>query len=372
MIATLATVFLFSLGMSFILTKYSIPFFYKIKLLDDPRTHKHPAILHTTPTPRSGGVPLFLAIWTAAIFFVPHSPIVFGLFLASLVAAVVGVIDDRYDLSPLLRFGINILCVIIVILFGIQIPFITYPLQGIVGQGSPIWHLFAYPYDGILHLDRALMSFHIMGITLSLTLAHIITILWVVWLMNMLNWSKGVDGQMPGTVAIAAIIIGILSLRFPYSEPHTQLAAVLSFAIAGASLGFLPFNFPPAKIYPGYSTTAMYFLLACVSFLASVKLATAILVLAVPFVDGMVTVLRRVLTGHSPVRGDKRHAHHLLMAIGLKKYQIVLIYWTISIILGIGSLFLSSTGKLFAIGMVIAIIGGGICYLLILTRKTDA
>ncbi len=189
--------------------------------------------------------------------------------------------------------------------------------------------------------------------------------------MNMLNWSKGVDGQMPGTVAIAAIVIGILSLRFPYTEANTQLAAVLSFAIAGAALGFLPFNFPPAKIHPGYSATAMYFLLACVSFLASVKLATAILVLGVPFVDGMITVVRRIMTGHSPMRGDKKHAHHLLMAIGLQKYQIVLIYWGISLLLGIGSLFLSTRGKLFAICMVIAIIGGAISYLLILTRKNN-
>ena len=110
---------------------------------------------------------------------------------------------------------------------------------------------------------------------------------WIVWVMNMLNWSKGVDGQMPGIVAISALVIGILSLRFPVLSGTNLIDAKLSFIITGAALGFLVFNFYPAKIFPGYGATSMYLLLAVVSIFSSAKLATAILVMGVPTVDAL-------------------------------------------------------------------------------------
>ena len=130
--------------------------------------------------------------------------------------------------------------------------------------------------------------------------------------MNMLNWSKGVDGQMPGIVAISAIIIGILSLRFsPFGCRRALLRQRYLSYIAGASLGFLIFNFYPAKIFPGYGATAIYLLLAVASILSGAKLATAILVMGVPMTDGIFTILRRILSGKSPFWHDKKHLHHL-------------------------------------------------------------
>ena len=75
--------------------------------------------------------------------------------------------------------------------------------------------------------------------------------------MNMLNWSKGVDGQMPGIIAISAIVIGILSFRFPIITPTDIISAKLSFILAGGALGFLIYNFYPARIFPGYGTTSI-------------------------------------------------------------------------------------------------------------------
>jgi len=215
------------------------------------------------------------------------------------------------------------------------------------------------PFGGILFLNQ--IEF----------LPQLISIVWIVWVMNMLNWSKGVDGQMPGIVAISAIVIGMLSLRFPIIDEPSLISAKLSFMIAGASLGFLIFNFYPAKIFPGYSSTAIYLLLATVSILSSAKLATAILVMGVPMMDGIFTVARRLLTGRSIFWHDKKHLHHLLLSLGFSQRAIALFYWLFSAILGSLALVLTSKGKLFAIIMLIIIVGGGIMFLHFLTRKNE-
>lgn len=179
------------------------------------------------------------------------------------------------------------------------------------------------------------------------------------------------DGQMPGVVAISAIVIGLLSLRFGPFDSLSILSAKLSFIIAGASLGFLVFNFYPAKIFPGYGATAIYLLLAAVSMLSSAKLATAVLVMGVPMIDGVFTISRRVLTGRSPFWHDNKHLHHLLLNFGFGQRHIALFYWIISAILGSLSLLLSSRGKLFALIMVGIIVGGGLLFLHTLNKKND-
>lgn len=320
----------------FLLKKYGI--------VDDPKTHKHPAILHTKPIPRGGGIPLFLGVLIAGIFFLPINQITLSLFLGAFIALLVGVLDDKYDVSPYLRFFMNIITAVIVVSCGITIPYVTNPL------------------GGILHLDQITIlpfSFSI-GTFNPFLLSNIVAMIWIVWVMNMLNWSKGVDGVMPGTVAISAIVIGIVSLRFPLSDEYTYIAALLSFMIAGSALGFLPFNFYPAKIFPGYGATSIYLLLAAVSMLSGAKLATALLVMAVPMVDGLFTIGRRLLSGHSPFWHDKKHLHHLLLEFGFGHRSIALFYWSVSAILGLLSLSLSSRGKVFALIMILLIIGGAL------------
>ena len=313
--------------------------------MDDPKKHKHPALLHHVPIPRGGGLPFFLGVCIASALFVPITQVTIALFLAGSISLVVGLLDDKYDLSPYLRFFINIVCAVIIIASGVDISFITNPIA-----------------PGVLHFGMISLPFTIFGLH-QIHFSHIISLLWIVWVMNMLNWSKGVDGQMPGVVAISAVIIGLLSLRFPLLDIDTHIAASLSFAIAGASIGFLFYNFYPAKIFPGYSATAIYLLLAAVSILSSVKLATAILVMGVPMVDGLFTVGRRILTGHSPFRHDKKHLHHLLLGLGFGQRRIALFYWGFSAIVGAISLVLSSSGKLFAIIMLSVIVGGALFFL---------
>jgi len=328
---------------SVIATPISLIFIKRIGLFDDPKAHKHPAILHKKPIPRGGGIPLVVGILISSIIFLPFAKITVALYVALIFALVVGILDDKYDISPYLRFVLNIITATIVVASGVTIPFIT------------------NPFDGILQLDTVLFfsPFDIF----SLSASDIIAIVWIVWVMNMLNWSKGVDGQMPGIVAISAIIIGIVSMRYPLTDENTLIATTLSFVIAGSALGFLIYNFYPAKIFPGYGATAIYLALAVVSILSSSKLATAILVMGVPMVDGAFTVIRRILTGRSPFWHDNKHLHHLLLNFGFGQRSIALFYWSISGILGTISLLLSSRGKMFAIIMLIVLVGGALLFL---------
>lgn len=326
-----------------LITRIFLPLIEKIKLFDDPATHKHPAIIHTKPIPRGGGFPFFLGIVVTSIFFIPFTPKLAAIFFAAFLALAVGLLDDKYDISPYIRFSMNFVCALIIVASGITITFITNPLGGIL-QLTDV----GFPY-----------------------FSEFITLIWIVWVMNMLNWSKGVDGQMPGIVFISAIIIGLLSLRFPLSDQNTYTAVLLSFIIAGGSLGFLLFNFYPAKIFPGYGATAIYLLLSVVSILSGAKLATAIMVMGVPMIDGVFTIVRRVFAGRSPFRHDNKHLHHLLLRLGLTQRRIALFYWIVSAILGMISLGLSSKEKLFAILMIGIVIGGAILFLHLLLRNTD-
>lgn len=337
--------FLIALAATSMLTFLFIPISKKLGLLDDPKLHKHPGIIHTKPIPRGGGIPLYFGMLLTSLFFLPLNTTTIAIFFAAFLVLSVGVIDDKLnakskDVSPYIRFFVLILSAIIVVASGVSIPFITNPLGA-----------------GILHLNTIL--------------SDIIAVMWLIWVMNMLNWSKGVDGQMPGIVAISAIVIGILSLKLNPSGQGPFIDAQLSFIIAGAAVGFLFFNFYPAKIFPGFGATALYLLLGVASILTSAKLATAILVMGVPLVDFMFTIIRRLVAKKSPFYGDKKHLHHILLKLGYNQRQVALFYWCISGILGMLSFLLESRSKVFAILMVIAITGGALLFLHSITNKKN-
>lgn len=347
--------FLISFLITALATPLLLPWLKKFGLVDDPKRHKHPAIIHTKTIPRGGGIPLFLGAFLTSLFFLPITPTTIAIFFAAFLALMIGVIDDKLnaqskDVSPYLRFGVNIGTAILVVASGVSIKFITNPL------------------GGIIHLDMLAMA--IPFVPFPLLLSDVISVLWLVWVMNMLNWSKGVDGQMPGIVAISAIVIGLLSLRLTSGGPEA-IDAKLSFIIAGSALGFLIYNFYPAKIFPGYGATSLYLLLGVASILSGAKLATAILVMGVPTFDAIFIILRRILDKKSPFQGDKKHLHHLLLKSGLNQRQIALFYWIISAILGLASLFLESRSKIFAIIMVIVITGGTLFFLHASTKNTN-
>jgi UDP-GlcNAc:undecaprenyl-phosphate GlcNAc-1-phosphate transferase len=170
--------------------------------------------------------------------------------------------------------------------------------------------------------------------------------------MNMINWSKGLDGQLPGMVVVAAAVIGGVSLR--YTEDLTQWSVTMLAGItAGAYFGFLPWNFFPQKMMPGYGGGSLAgYLLAVLSILSGAKLATLVLVLAVPMIDAGYVIIRRLSKGKSPVWGDRTHFHHKLLDMGWSKRKIAIFYWVISALLGLITLQLNPWQKAVTIGLI--------------------
>ena len=316
---------------SYLFTVPTIYFAKKFRLVTDKKIRIHPAHTHTGLIPRGGGIPVYLAIYSSVLIFLPISKIVVGILLTSMILVAVGVLDDYLDLSPYLRFSLNLIISATIVGFGLGIPYIS------------------NPFGGVIRLDQWKLSFDFFGKHSILVLADIMAIIWLTWTMNMVNWSKGVDGQLPGFVAITAFFLGLLSQRFSAHDISAQTVTSFSFIIAGSFLGFLPFNFYPQRIMPGYGGGALAgFLLGILSILSFGKVGTAILILAIPSIDAVYTIIRRLKKKQSPFRADWGHFHHKLLEIGWGKRRIAVFYWIVSIILGIAALFLKGIEKMVA------------------------
>lgn len=337
---------------SFLATAFSTPLTIKLAkkygLVDDPKKRPHPAHLHKNIVARAGGLPVFIGILTGILFFVPLERDILGIIAALSLLLVVGLLDDLLkNFSPYPRLALQFAAAGIAVAAGVGISFIT------------------YPFGGILRLDQVIVSGSFLGFGDIPIIADIFAFLWIVWLQNCINWSNGVDGQTPGIVAVAALIIGGFSYKLYLQGDPNQLAiASLSFVTAGAALGLLIFNWHPAKIFPGFSGNTIFgFMIATLSILSGAKLAIALLILLVPATDFFYTFFRRILSGHSPFIGDRQHLHHLLLEKGLSPQQISLFYIASCAILGLLAINLPSKGKLFTIVGVGVVILAGILWL---------
>lgn len=307
--------------------------------MDDPKTRPHPAHTHKTAIPRAGGLSIFGGIFFPLLFLMPIPKSIIGIFLGSVILILVGLWDDRKDRSPYIRFITNCLAAAVAIAFGVGIPYIT------------------NPFGDIIRLDLWRITFDFWGSHSILVWADILALIWIVWTTNIVGWSGGVDGQLPGITAIAAAVIGFLSLRFATSDPSQLPVTYLSFATAGAFLGFLPWNFYPQKIMPGYGgKTLAGFMLAVLSILSFSKLGAALLVLAVPMVDASFVFLKRIYKGHSPMKATSGHLHHHLLSLGWGRRRIAVFYWIISAAAGMIALSTNSKQKIFAVLLVVIII----------------
>lgn len=337
-----------ALIITFLATPLVIKFAGKLGIIDDPAKNKHEKVLHTHPTPRGGGISIFLGILAALLLFLPLDKHLKGILLGALIIVVVGFLDDKYDLNPYLRLSLGFLAALAPIAAGIGIAFISNPIGG-----------------GVIDLSHPQITFELFGKVRSIwILADLFALVWITFIMNMLNMgAKGIDGQLPGVVVIAAATIAGLSLK--YSADIAQWPIIILAAITfGAYLGFLPWNFYPQKIMPGYggSTLAGY-LLALLSILSTAKVGTLMVVLGVPLIDTGYTIVRRILSGKSPVWGDRGHLHHRLLDAGLSKPQVTLFYWLVTACLGFLALNLNTTSKFYTMVGVTIILGGLILWL---------
>jgi len=316
--------FFFSLG----LTPLMIRIGKRLRLIDRP----HGPYIDVRPLVRLGGVVIFLSITLTTLIFLPPDKHLAALLLGGLWLAVIGTVDDVFNLSPLTLGAAHLVAALILVLGGLGINFISNPLAFLAGPK-------------IFPLDFLKIPFGIRGVTYHLTvLADLLTLVWVFALINIVDWLDGLDGLASGVGVIAAAVVLGISLKF-----HTPVTATLSLALGGVLLGFLFFNFSPAKILLGSGGYLLGFLIAALAIYSGGKIATAFLVLALPVLDTLIVLFGRLRRGQPLHLGDKTHLHHRLLEKGLSVRQVVLLEWGLCGLLGATAFFLTGWQKLLAI-----------------------
>jgi len=332
--------FLLSLALSPLVVRLA----KKVGAVDDPATHRHPAILHTTPIPRAGALAFYLSLLVTGLLFLPLTKITLGIYLAAGLTTLVGLADDRYDLSPYFRLGVLLpLAAALVLVAGVNL------------------RAFAHPLGGVIRVD--IISIPLGSHFISLP-ADILAFVWLIWIMNLLSWSNGVDGQFTGIVGFTFMTLAVLSLRPSAGDlipPEVSTLAALS---AGAALGLAPFTWHPAKFFWGFGATTAGLLIATLSILSGAKVATASLVMIVPTADALTAVVRRVKRGQSPVWGDREHLHHKLLNRGWTHAQVALFYWAATATCGLITIWAADNPRVLSL-----LIGGGLlAFVAILTN----
>lgn len=323
--------FFISFFSALLLTPIIIKLYKQNNWLDDPSKNKHAKKTHAHSVPRGGGLVIFLAVLLTAVLILDFDRYLLAIFLGGFLLTTVGWLDDVFDLSPYIRLVTGLLASLIVVGAGISIAYISNPFGA-----------------GVIHLNQPQLHFMLFGSEHSIwILSSLFAIFFILWNMNIINWAKGVDGQLPGFIAVSCLFIAILANRF--ADAPTQFnVANLALIVSGAFAGLLIWNFYPQKIMPGYGAGSLagYFL-SILAILSGAKVATTLMVLAVPTADGIFTIARRLLAGKSPFWGDRGHLHHKLMDYyGWGRRRIALFYILSSALMGFLSLHLNTIGKL--------------------------
>jgi UDP-GlcNAc:undecaprenyl-phosphate/decaprenyl-phosphate GlcNAc-1-phosphate transferase len=247
-----------------------------------------------------------------------------ALLLGGAVAAALGAADDLFDLRARWQLAGQLGLASGAVALGIVVNFVNNPFGGSV-----------IDFDGPFAAGFA--------------------IFWIIGMINSINWIDGLDGLSSGVALIAAVTLGLISLTTQVGQP---LIAVLCFALAGALLGFLRWNFHPATIFAGTSGVQFVgYTLAVLSILGTAKVAVALLVLGVPIIDTFWIIVRRLSQGRSPFTPDRSHIHHRLLDLGLTHRQTVLVIYGICIALAVLALLLTGATQLYAFLSVFVVSG---------------
>ena len=320
--------FIVSFAFTFATTPLVRRFAFKIGAIDIPKDNRR---MHKKPTPRIGGLAIIFGLTVATLCFAQPSRQLYGTLAGAAIIAVMGVIDDCKNLPAKLKFVIQIIAALVVVFAGdIKIDVFTNPN---FLSDNPYWVLPEW---------------------LSVTL----TVIWIVFITNAVNFIDGLDGLAAGVSAIMSISLVFISIRVgEYS------IAILGIALMGSCFGFLPFNFNPAKIFMGDTgSTFLGFMLATLSIqgvfksYAVISFAVPLLILGLPLFDALFAMIRRILRGQSPMTADRGHLHHRLVDMGFSQKQTVFILYAISGVLGITAVLLAESGVLRALLLVICVL----------------
>lgn len=322
-----AGAFLLALLLSFACTPIAQHIAYKIGAIDVPKDKRR---MHKKPIPRLGGLAIFSGFYLATLVFcTPYmTREIRGMLIGAIIIIALGMFDDVLALKPMQKFGFQLIATAIPVYCGVRIT----SLPNVFGGTD------AY-------------------ISLNIYMQYTVTIIWLLLILNAVNLIDGLDGLAVGVSAIMSICVMIIVILV-----QSPAVAILAAALAGACLGFIPYNFNPAKLFMG-DTGSMFigYTLAVMSVMGLFK-AYAIIAFAIPFLifglpifDMVFVSIRRVLNGKSPMSADKTHLHHRLIDLGFTQKQAVMIMYAIAAVLGLTSVLIAGEGFMRAIVLVLIV-----------------
>ena len=313
--------------LSYLLTPFVKQLAGRLGAIDTPKDDRR---MHKKPIPRLGGLGIFLAFLCTLLLFGEFSAQMLSVMLGATVIVVLGIFDDIMALGAKLKFIVQIFAACIpVCMGGLRIEMFTN----------------FNPFSDIFYFDLGIFAIPV-------------TILWIVGITNAVNLIDGLDGLAVGVSSIAAITMLAVSLLA--GQP---MIAIIMAALAGACIGFMPYNVNPASIFMGDTgATFLGYMLATASimglfkFYAVISFAVPFLILGLPIFDTFSAITRRLAEGRSPMSPDRSHVHHKLIDMGFNQKQAVAILYAISGTLGLAAVVLTSSGEMKAMILLIAVL----------------
>ncbi len=328
---------LLSFGIAVITAPLVIALYTQKGWVDNPSAKKHVKKTHSKPVPRGGGLVVFSGFLISAVLLLHIDKYLMAIIAAAFLLTIVGTLDDIFDIHPKIRIITGLSAALLVVAAGIGIAYISNPFG-----------------TGVIHLNQPQIAFDLLGKTRTIwVLADFFALIFILWNMNSVNWSKGVDGQLPSFVSVAMIVIALLANRYA-GDPTLFDTVTFSYIVAGAFLGLLVWNWYPQKMMPGYGAGSLAgFFLGVAAIISGAKVATVVIVLGVPTADALFTIARRLYAGKSPLWGDRGHLHHMLLDYyGMTRKQISFLYLASTLGLGLVALYLNTVGKMITMALV--------------------
>lgn len=324
--------FLVALVLSLIFSGIVKRIMLKMRIVDIPDGTRK---LHRGPVALGGGVALFLSFWLVVGYIVFFTNLLgknlnpldlVGVFFGSLLLLIVGLWDDKKNISARWRLAATVLAVVIAIGGGVGIDKITNPLGGVLPLNWGTIEIFGKTF---------------------LLLADAFVFLWILGMTYTVKILDGLDGLATGITAIGALVIFGVASGERWHQPDMALLALV---FAGVCLGFLFWNFSPAKIFLGEGGGLFLgYILGVLAVISGGKIATALLVMAIPILDLVRVVIVRLRRGQPIFQGDREHLHFWLRDHGFSEKGTVLGLYAVAIVFGSLTLFLQSIGKLAAL-----------------------
>ncbi len=329
--------FLFSVLIMPIMKKIA----HHIGAIDIPRNTEQNRHIHKKPIPKLGGLGIFLSFLFGYMLFGQHSIQMNAVLIGSFIIVLLGIIDDINDLRASVQLIGQIIAASIIVFYG-----------GIVLNEISAFGL-------VFHFGW---------------LSQLVTILFIVGCINIINFTDGLDGLSGGVTSIFYLTTGIICF---YQGRIGTLEITLTFIMLGATLGFLCHNFYPAKIFAGCCSQFMGFIIAVISLLgfkgtALTSLFVPIIILGLPIIDTLFAIIRRTLKGKPIFSADKQHIHHQLLGMNFSQRTTVLIIYGINILFALTSIFYvlkdAEAAKVIYI-ILLVILVWFVCYTSIITEK---